>query len=150
MNVAETPDDIEERRLNDRLDEALDESFPASDPPAVHPHYAGRRNELHPGLSGTTGTPMTKIEFEGSAISIDAAAVAAELGMTPERVMAKIRDGEITSLCEHGRDDDAGHLRLTFMHGDRGVRIIVDEKGNVLERTTAIFRGRAADASFSR
>ena len=144
MNAAETPEGIEERRLDDRLDEALDESFPASDPPAVHPHYAGRRSESPPVPPGTKSTAMTRIEFEGSAISIDAALVAAELDLTPGLVLAKIREGAITSLCEHGRDDDAGHLRLTFFYGDRGVRVIVDEQGNILERTTAIFQGRLA------
>jgi len=144
MNIDETPEDVEGRSLDDRLDEALDESFPASDPPAVHPHYAGRGNESRPVPPGIESTAMTRIEFEGSAISIDAALLAAEFGMPPDLVMGQIREGKITRLCEHGRDDDAGHLRLTFFHGDRGVRIIVDEQGNVLERTTAIFQGRSA------
>jgi hypothetical protein len=149
MNVAATPEDIEEQSLDDRLDEALDESFPASDPPAVHPHCAGRGSESPPDPSGIQGNAMTRIEFEGSAISIDAALIAAELELTPGLVLAKIREGKITSLCEHGRDDDAGHLRLTFLYGDRGVRIIVDERGSIIERTTAIFQGRSANTSSS-
>jgi hypothetical protein len=138
MNVPKTPEEIEQRGLNDRLDEALDESFPASDPPAVHPHYAGRGGKSSTVPSGTKGTAMTRVEFEGSTISIDAALVAAELGTTPELVLAHIREGKITSGCEHGRGDDAGRFRLTFVHGNRVVRIIVDEEGNVLERTTSI------------
>jgi hypothetical protein len=31
-----------------------------------------------------------------------------------------MREGEITSLCEHGVDDDAGTYRLTFFHRNRG------------------------------
>ena len=36
------PDPETRERLEDRIDEALEESFPASDPPAVHPSERAR------------------------------------------------------------------------------------------------------------
>ncbi len=130
-------DDIKKLSLDDRLDEALDESFPASDPPAVHPHYAVRGDESSPFPPGAKGATEAQIDFEQGAIRVDAALVAEDLNITPALVMAGIREGKITSRCERGVGDDSGRFRLTFFHGDRVVRLIVDEKSTILERSSA-------------
>jgi hypothetical protein len=48
-----------------------------------------------------------------------------------------MRKGTLTSLCERGLDRDAGKFRLTFFHGRRRLRLIVDAAGNVIERAVA-------------
>ncbi len=131
-------DDIKKPSLDDRLDEALDESFPASDPPAVHPHYAMRGDESPLFPRDAKDATEAQIDFEQGAIRVDAALVAEDLNITPALVMAGIREGKITSRCERGVGDDAGRFRLTFFHANRVVRLIVDEKSTILERSSAI------------
>ncbi|MEO7207589.1 MAG: DUF6522 family protein [Steroidobacteraceae bacterium] len=131
-------DDIKKLSLDDRLDEALDESFPASDPPAVHPHYAVRGDESSRFPPGGKDAADAQIDFEQGAIRVDAALVAEDLNITPALVMAGIREGKITSRCERGVGDDAGRFRLTFFYANRVVRLIVDEKSAILERSSAI------------
>ena len=128
--------------MDERLDEALDESFPASDPPAVHPHYP--RPEGDPATVGPRGIgeAAPRVEFAEDAISIDAALVAEDLGMTPALVLTNIREGKLTSRCERGTGEDAGHFRLTFFHGRRRVRLVVDEQGTVLDRWATDLPGR--------
>ncbi len=140
-------DDTEQRSLDDRLDEVPDESFPASDPPAVHPRYAAPGGGRPPIPLSGTAPALTKIEFEQGAISFDAALVAEDLRLTPELVLARIREGKITSLCERGLDEDTGRFRLTFFHGNRRVRLVVDEEGKVLERSSAKFHERPPSTS---
>lgn len=41
---------------------------------------------------------------------------------------------KITSRCERGVDEDAGTHRLTFYHGVRRLRLVVDDAGAVIER----------------
>lgn len=139
------PEEAEQFRLDRLLDEALDESFPASDPPAVHPHYTRLGSSSASGPSGGMDTTMARIEFEdGGGVNVDAVLVAEGLRLTPEIVLTRIREGKITSLCERGAEEDAGRIRLTFFHGNRHVRLVVDEEGNVLDRSAANFHERPA------
>ena len=77
---------------------------------------------------------MTKLEILNDAVHIDASIVAQGLGVEPSFVQTMMREGEITSLCERGADEDAGRHRLTFFHKSRRFRIIVDETGKVINR----------------
>lgn len=48
MQLTLQSEDTGQRLLDERLDEALEESFPASDSPAVHPHYAAAGDKSVP------------------------------------------------------------------------------------------------------
>ena len=79
---------------------------------------------------------MTLISFQDDAIEVDAAVVAAGLGIAPEQVQSEMRSGRITSTCERGLDADAGTFRLSFKKGNRRLRLIVDGAGEVIRRST--------------
>ena len=80
-----------------------------------------------------------KIAFEADGITVDASLIAEGLELTPAAVQAGMRDGKITSRCERGIDDDAGRYRLTFFHGSRRLRLVVDEAGNIIQRSVVDF-----------
>lgn len=86
---------------------------------------------------------MAKIEFEDGGIEVEAAIVAEGLGIVPSLVQEQMREGTITSLCERGIDDDAGRYRLTFFSGNRRLRLLVDDKGNVVQRSSIDFGERS-------
>ena len=79
---------------------------------------------------------MTSIQAKAGDFVIDAALLADTFRLSQDEIKARMRKGAITSRCEAGVDDDAGRWRLTFHHGDRACRFIVDEAGNVLKRVT--------------
>jgi hypothetical protein len=85
---------------------------------------------------------MRSIEFEHDDISVNAVLIAEGLAIDPEQVQPRMRAGQITSLCERGIDEDAGRFRLTFFHGKRRFRLVVDAAGNVIERSAATVRDR--------
>ena len=84
---------------------------------------------------------MSSVKFEEGAVCIDATIIAEGLAIQPALVQPLIRKGTLTSLCERGLDRDAGKFRLTFFHGRRRLRLIVDAGGNVVERSVAHIRG---------
>ena len=90
---------------------------------------------------------MGMIEFEESAIQVDATIVGEGLGIEPSRVQAHMREGKVTSLCERGVDEDIGRHRLTFFCGSRRFRLIVDEAGNVVQRSLVNFSDHPLPAS---
>ena len=79
---------------------------------------------------------MPNIEFEDGAVQIDAAIVGEGLGIEPSLVQQRMREGKITGLCERGVDEDHGRYRLSFSSEDRSFRLVVDEAGNVLQRSS--------------
>jgi hypothetical protein len=85
---------------------------------------------------------MPAIEFEDGAIQVDAAIVAEGLGIAPSLVQERIRAGKITSLCERGINEDNGRYRLTFFSESKRFRLIVDERGNVVQHFALTFSGR--------
>jgi hypothetical protein len=85
---------------------------------------------------------MSRVEIEQGAVRIDAAIIAAGFAIEPALVQPLMHEGKITGLCEHGVDRDAGNFRLTFFHGRRRLRLVVDAAGNVIERSVANVRGR--------
>lgn len=90
---------------------------------------------------------MAIIEFEEGAIQVDATIVAEGLGIDPSRVQELMREGKITSLCERGIDEDHGRYRLTFFLENRRFRLLVDETGNVVQRSSIDFGDRPLPAS---
>ncbi|WP_246233380.1 DUF6522 family protein [Aurantimonas aggregata] len=93
---------------------------------------------------------MPRIEFEDGAIQVDAAIVGEGLGIEPSLVQAQMREGIITSLCERGADEDDGRYRLTFFSASRRFRLIVDDTGHVVRRSSVNFSDRPLPASAHR
>jgi Family of unknown function (DUF6522) len=82
---------------------------------------------------------MAVLEFEEGALSIDAAVIGRGLNVEPSLVQLRMREGKITVLCERGVCEDAGRHRLTFFYENRRFRLIVDEAGNAVQRSTLDF-----------
>ncbi len=82
------------------------------------------------------------VSFENGSPTVDAETIAQGLGISPMDVQPLIRSGEITSRCEVGRDQDAGLTRLTFFLRGSRLRIVVDDSGRVLRRSTIDFGRR--------
>jgi hypothetical protein len=80
---------------------------------------------------------MNIVELSDSAFTLDAKLIAEDLGLTPVGVLERMRSGQLTSLCERGIAEDAGRWRLTFFHRHRCLRLIVDDQGQVIQRSTA-------------
>jgi hypothetical protein len=90
---------------------------------------------------------MTSFAFMDDSIQVDAKIVAAGLGIAPARLLDLLRTGEATSLCERGIDEDAGRFRLTFFSENGRFRLVVDEAGKILQRSTLDFGDRPLPAS---
>lgn len=82
---------------------------------------------------------MTAVQFENDALSVDAAVIGQGLGLSPLVVQASIRDGKLTAVCERGIEADAGRYRLSFFLENRRFRLVVDENGNAIQRSTDHF-----------
>lgn len=82
---------------------------------------------------------MKPIEFENGAVAIDASVIAEGLGIALPLFREQMRAGKITGLSERGIDADAGRYRLTFFSEHRRFRVVVDEAGAILQRSTLDF-----------
>jgi hypothetical protein len=87
---------------------------------------------------------MIMVRFDDDAIEIDAATLAAALGIEASSLQQCIRDGAVTTRCERGVDADEGRYRLTFLTERRRFRLIVDAAGNELQRSVIDFGERLA------
>ena len=85
---------------------------------------------------------MTSIQAKAGDFVIDAALLADTFRLSQDEIKARMRKGAITSRCEAGIDEDAGRWRLTFHHGNRACRFIIDEEGTVLQKATFPIRPR--------
>jgi hypothetical protein len=81
----------------------------------------------------------SRIEIGEDGVSVDAAILAEAFALEPAEVPALMRAGEITSLFERGEGEDAGRMRLTFFHRSRRFRLVVDEAGEILQRSRVDF-----------
>jgi len=79
---------------------------------------------------------MAPVRFENGDVEVDARTIGEALGMAPGLVQTAIREGTITSQCERGVDEDAGSYRLSFFTQHRRLRLVVDEAGEVIRRST--------------
>jgi hypothetical protein len=82
---------------------------------------------------------MAIVEFEDRTLCIDAAVIGQGINVEPSLVQVRMREGKITVLCERGVDEDAGRYRMTFFHENRRFRLVVDEGGNAIQRSTVDF-----------
>ncbi len=78
-------------------------------------------NENH----GTTG-----FEEEGS-LRIDARDIAPLLGLTPERLMAELRAGQVYHVAEEGEEDEDSRMRIVFRFRARMARLVVESDGSM-------------------
>lgn len=78
---------------------------------------------------------MSTVVFEDGAINVDATVIAEAFAIAPARLRHLMRAAKITSKCERGVDEDAGRYRLNFFYGRRHLRLLVDETGQIIERS---------------
>jgi hypothetical protein len=90
---------------------------------------------------------MAVVEFEQGTLSIDATVIGRGLNVEPSLVQGQMREGKITVLCERGVNDDEGRHRLTFFYKNRRFRLIVDDEGNAVQRSTVDFGDQPIPAS---
>lgn len=62
-------------------------------------------------------------------IEIDAAPIAAALGLRQDAFLRLLEQRKIDRLCERGTGEDAGLYRATFYHGTKRARVVVDRQG---------------------
>jgi len=82
---------------------------------------------------------MKPVEFENGTVAIDACVIAEGLGIALPLLRKQMRAGKITSLSERGIDNDGGRHRLTFFSEHRRFRVVVDESGAIIQRSTLNF-----------
>ena len=82
---------------------------------------------------------MAMIAFEAGDICVDAQVIAEGLGLRPAEVHEGMRAGWITSRCERGIDADQGRFRLTFFSRSKRLRLVVDEAGQIIQRSGVDF-----------
>jgi hypothetical protein len=93
---------------------------------------------------------MKPIAFEEGAVEIDARMVAEGLGIDPAVLRARMREGRITGRSERGIDADEGRYRLTFFSEHRRFRVIIDERGAIIQRSSVDFGQRPLPPSAHR
>lgn len=93
---------------------------------------------------------MSEIQIEDYAIVVDAEVIGKALGTDKNLVQPLLRQGKIATLSERGIDDDAGTHRATFFYDRRRARLIVNEHGHILRRSSIEFGDRATPAMMRR
>ena len=79
---------------------------------------------------------MKPVEFGDGIVQVDAAVVAEGLGIALPRFQKEMRAGRITGVFERGVDADRGRHRLTFFSAHRRFRLVVDDAGAIVQRST--------------
>lgn len=74
---------------------------------------------------------------ESDGFVVDAAILAEAFDLTLEETRRRMRGGQIVTRSETGQGEDAGRWRLTFRHADRALRLVVDDSGEILEKSTS-------------
>jgi hypothetical protein len=64
-------------------------------------------------------------------LEIDAREIAPLLGLTPERLMAELRSGQVYHCAEEWDRDGDGCFRITFRYRARMARLIVESDGSM-------------------
>lgn len=82
---------------------------------------------------------MKPIEFRDGDVQIDASLIAEGLGIALPLLRKQMRTGEITSLSERGVGADSGRHRLTFFSAHRRFRLVVDDRGAIIQRSALDF-----------
>ena len=89
---------------------------------------------LIPPRTDAAPPPVATIERDAGDFVVPAELLAEAFALPVEAVKDAMRARRMTARSEVGVGVDAGRFRLTFVHGDRLCRIIVDAEGHVLSR----------------
>ena len=81
---------------------------------------------------------MSSVVFDQGDVEVDASLIAEGLLLAPSLVLPLLRDGLIASGFERGMGEDSGRYRLTFVHDRRRLQLVVDEAGEVLDRSETV------------
>jgi len=79
------------------------------------------------------------IERDGDGFTVTAELLAEALLLTPAEVPGLLRSRAITSVSEEGVGADEGRWRLSFSHGRRRLRLVVDASGTLISRSVVDF-----------
>ena len=90
---------------------------------------------------------MNTVEFEDGVVQVDAAIIAQGLGIALPKFRKEMQAGRITSVFERGIDADRGRHRITFFSEHRRFRLIVDDNGTIVQRSTLNFGDAPLPAS---
>ena len=82
---------------------------------------------------------MKSVLLNDSVIEIEASVIAEGLDLSLPQLKQQMRAGRITSLSERGAGEDAGRHRLTFFSEHRRFRVVVDERGVIIQRSAIDF-----------
>src|SRR5216683_7974588 len=94
-----------------------------------------------------SGDRMKVVEFDNGVVQVDAAVIAEGLGIAVPTLRKQMQAGKITSLFERGIDADNGRHRVTFFSEHRRLRLVVDERGAILQRSMLNFGSSPLPAS---
>lgn len=78
---------------------------------------------------------MIRIDVESGDIEIEADVVAKGLKRDVASLREDMRSGKVTCLYERGIDEDEGRVRITFFSDTGQYRLVVDEKGQIVQRS---------------
>jgi hypothetical protein len=82
---------------------------------------------------------VRQVEFKNGFVEIDASVIAEGFGIAAPLLREQMRAGRIKSRSERGIGDDSGRYRLTFFSEHRRFRLVVDEAGAIIQRSTLNF-----------
>ena len=82
---------------------------------------------------------MKPVLLSADTIEIEASVVAKGLDLSLPQLRRQMRAGRITSLSERGMGEDDGRHRLTFFSEHRRFRVVVDERGAIIQRSAVDF-----------
>lgn len=74
-----------------------------------------------------------KIDMRNGQPTIAASDLADMLGLTPDELRDRMRDGHITSRLETGEGKDAGKMPLSFFHYGTRARLTCSADGTVIK-----------------
>jgi hypothetical protein len=78
----------------------------------------------------TLDKPAPPISAQEQEVTIEAAYLAAHLGLTVEKLRAEMRRGIVFGLTERGVGDDLGRKRLTFRYRARSWSVVIEADGS--------------------
>lgn len=68
---------------------------------------------------------------DDESLKLDASEIAPMLGLTPERLMAELRAGEVYHAAEEPGAGEDGRLLITFRYRARIARLIIEADGTM-------------------
>ncbi len=87
----------------------------------------------NPSVAAGEGALTSAITFQEGEATIEASYLAAQLGLTTERLRAEMRRGIVYGVTERGHGEDQGRKRLTVRCRDRSWSVIVEPDGSFKE-----------------